>query len=99
MNTAEEVKDFLLHGGICDVHTRVKSNFVCDVIRDIESKGKFPYNSDVYDEIGRLLGIDLPPYYAKVGDNQTKIRLFHGWCITIKNSGELTILQMKGIRL
>jgi hypothetical protein len=49
----------------------VKSNFLCNCIREIESNEKYPYNSDVWTLAREKLGLEKIEYYFWDAENKT----------------------------
>src|SRR5271157_4605971 len=47
---------------VCDVHTRIKSLWLCDLIREIKAGGQYPYNMVVYRLAEDRLGF-APTHY------------------------------------
>jgi hypothetical protein len=51
-------------GDVCNVHKPVKSLWICDLIREIEADGKYPYNQTVYYLAENKLGLPRTNYNA-----------------------------------
>ena len=51
-------------GTACNVRRPVKSLWICDLIREIEAGGKYPYNQHVYELAEKELGLPRTNYNA-----------------------------------
>lgn len=49
---------------VCNARKPVKSLWICDLIREIEAEGKYPYNQTVYDLAENKLGLPRTNYNA-----------------------------------
>jgi len=63
LETMEDLKRALADPGfVCDVRTRIKSLWLCDLIREIKAGGQYPYNMVVYRLAEDRLGL-APTHY------------------------------------
>jgi len=65
LETVEDLKRALADPSfVCDVRRKVKSLWLCNLIREIEASGKYPYNNMVYRFAEDQLG--LPPTHYQI---------------------------------
>ena len=62
---------------VCDVRRKVKSLWLCNLIREIEASGKYPYNNMVYRFAEDQLG--LPPTHYDGEDKRDILRWLVYW--------------------
>lgn len=78
LETMEDLKQALADPSfVCDVRRKVKSLWLCNLIREIEASGKYPYNNMAYRFAEDQLG--LPPTHYDGEDRRDILRWLVYW--------------------